>query len=125
MRLQEPGLSFYSQGTDMFENRPVEIVDITDADTNTVTVYFDARTKLPVRQQFRKRNQQFHDFDTEVSLYALYRNVGSGVMWPYNVRRERNGEKIYEMIADGVQINQDLKDNLFALPSDLKMVKKK
>ena len=49
-RLDEPGLSFYSQGTDMYENRPVEIVDITDAANLTVTVYFDQLTKLPTRQ---------------------------------------------------------------------------
>jgi hypothetical protein len=124
-RLTEPEMSFYSQGSDMFENRPVEIVDITDADTNTVTVYFDARSKLPVRQSFRKRNQQFHDFDTEVTVFGLYRSAGGGVVWPCNIRRERNGDKIFEMFSDQVQINKDLKDNLFSLPNDLKMIPKK
>jgi hypothetical protein len=123
-RLKEPGLAFYSQGSDMFENRPVEIVDITDADTNTVTVYFDRSSKLPVRQSFRRRNQQFHDFDTEVTVFGLYRNAGGGVMWPCNIRRERNGDKIYEMFADKVEINKDLKDDLFSLPANLKMLPK-
>ena len=117
-RLKEPEMAFYSQGSDMFENRPVEIVDITDAANDTVTVYFDQRSKLPVRQTFRKRNEQFHDFDTEVTIFALYRNVGGGVMWPCNIRRERNGEKIYEMFADQVEINKDLKDDLFSLPTN-------
>ena len=35
-RLKEPGLIFYSHGSDIWENRPVEIVDITDADNLTV-----------------------------------------------------------------------------------------
>jgi hypothetical protein len=118
-RLNEPGLAFYSQGADMFENRPIEIVDITDADTNTVTVYFDARAKWPVRQSFRRRNEQFHDFDTEVTIFGLYRDVGGGVMWPCNIRRERNGDRIYEMFADNVQINQNLSDDLFKLPQDV------
>ena len=39
-------------------------------------------------------------------------------MWPCNIRRDRNGEKIYEMYADQVDINKDLKDDLFALPGD-------
>jgi hypothetical protein len=123
-RLKEPELSFYSQGSDMFENRPVEIVDITDAATSTVTVYFDQRTKLPARQTFRRRNRQFHDFDTEVTIFSLYRNVGGGVMWPCNMRRERNGERIYEMFADQVEIDKDLKDNLFSLPGDVKVLPK-
>lgn len=123
-RMNELEMSFYSQGSDMFENRPVEIVDITDAATNTVTVYFDQRSKFPVRQTFRRRNEQFHDFDTEVTIFGLYRDVGGGVMWPCNIRRERNGERIYEMFADQVEINKDLKDNLFSLPGDLKVLPK-
>ena len=123
-RLKEPELSFYSRGSDMFENRPVEIVDITDAANNTVTVYFDARSKLPTRQSFRRRNPEYKDFDTEVTVFALYRNVGNGVMWPGNIRRERNGEKIYEMYSDKVEINKDLKDNLFTLPGDIKVLPK-
>ena len=123
-RLKEPELAFYSQGSDLFENRPVEIVDITDAANTTVTVYFDARTKLPTRQSFRRRNEQYHDFDTEVTIFSLYRNVGGGVMWPCNIRRDRNGDKIYEMYADQVEINKDLKDNLFALPGDVKVLPK-
>lgn len=123
-RLKEPEMSFYSRGSDMFENRPVEIVDITDAANNTVTVYFDKSTKLPARQMFRRRNEQFHDFDTEVTVFGLWRNVGGGVMWPCNIRRERNGDKTYEMFADQVEINKDLKDDLFTLPGDIKMLQK-
>ena len=79
---------------------------------------------MPARQSFRKRNEQFHDFDTEVTIFSLYRDVGGGVMWPCNIRRERNGERVYEMFADQVQINRDLKDNLFTLPADLKVLPK-
>ena len=34
-RLGEPGMDFYSRGGDLYENLPVEIVDITDADGAT------------------------------------------------------------------------------------------
>ena len=75
-RLNEPGMAFYSQGADFLENRPVEIVDITDSRNETVTVYFDQLNKLPVRQTFRRRNEEFKDFDTEVTIFALYKDVG-------------------------------------------------
>jgi hypothetical protein len=123
-RLGEPGLIFYSQGSDLYEHRPVEIVDITDADGLTVTVYFDQLSKLPVRQVFRRRNPEYKDFDTEVTLFAKYRDVGGGVMWPYDIRRDRNGDKIYEMYSDSVEINKNLKDNLFMLPGNAKMLPK-
>ena len=90
---------------------------------STVTVSFDKFTKLPMRQTYRRRNAQFKDFDTEVTVFAKYRDVG-GVKWPYDLRRERNGEKIYEMYSESVEINKDLKDNLFSLPANVKLLPK-
>ena len=93
MRLGEPGLTMDSQGADVRENQPVEIVDITDADNRTVTVYFNSSTKLPVYQVFKRRNPTDKEWDTEVTRFSKYRDVGGGVMWPFAVERERNGEK--------------------------------
>ena len=122
-RLNEPGMDFYSRGADLYENRPVEIVDITDADNQTVTVYFNQLSKLPERQVFKRRNEEYKDFDTEVSTFANYHNV-NGVKWPISIRRERNGDKIFEMYSDSVEINKDLKDDLFTLPSKAKVLPK-
>lgn len=122
-RLDEPGLTFYSQGSDIFENVPVEIVDITDADNRTVTVYFSRSTKLPLRQYFKRRNEELKVWDEEVTLFTKYRDVG-GVKWPLDIHRERNGEKVYEIFSDSVEINKDLKDDLFTLPADLKILPK-
>jgi hypothetical protein len=124
MRLDEPGLTCYFMGTDRFESNPINIVDITDSADRTVTVYFSQLTGLPLRQSFKRRNETYHDFDTEVSLFAKYRDVGGGVMWPYDIRRERNGQKIFEMYADSVEINTDLTDDFFSLPGKLKILPK-
>jgi hypothetical protein len=121
-RLDEPGMDFYSRGSDLYENLPVEIVDITDADGLTVSVYFSTSTKLPVRQVLKRRNPEYKDFDIEETLFAKYRDVGGGVMWPFSIRRSRNGEKLYEIYAESVQINKNLKDDLFTLPAKLKIL---
>ncbi len=121
-RLSEPGLSFYSQGADIFQNQPVEIVDITDAEGRTVTVYFNQSTKLPLRQSFRRRNPTYGDFDTEVTAFDKYRSTG-GILWPFDTHRERNGDKVYEMYSESVEINQNVGDDLFTLPSDVKLLK--
>ncbi|MBZ5576173.1 MAG: hypothetical protein LAP40_06400 [Acidobacteriia bacterium] len=123
-RLGEPGLILSSQGADIFQNLPVEIVDITDADNRTVTVYFSQSTKLPVRQSFRRRNPDTKDWDVEVTAFSKYRDVGGGVKWPFDVHRERNGEKIYEMFSDSVEINRNLTDDLFTLPGSVKVLPK-
>jgi hypothetical protein len=121
-RLKEPGMDFYSRGSDLYENRPVEIVDITDADGLTVTVYFSQLNKLPVRQVLKRRNPDYKDFDSEETIFAKYRDIGGGVMWPLSIRRQRNGEKLYEMYSDSVQINKNLKDDLFMLPAKLPLL---
>ena len=117
-------MAYYSQGADVYERQPVEIVDITDAADFTVTVYFNQITKLPIRQTYRRRNLQFGDFDTEVTYFGKYHDVGGGVQWPFDLWRERNGDKIYEMYAQSVQINQNLKEGLFTLPGNIKILKK-
>jgi uncharacterized protein (DUF2384 family) len=123
-RLNEPGMDFYSQGADRYENQPVDVVDITDANGLTVTVSFSQLTKLPVRQVFRRRNPEDNQFDTEETSFARYRDIGGGVKWPENIRRVRNGEKIYEIYSESVKINQGLKDDLFTLPEKLKVLPK-
>jgi hypothetical protein len=123
-RLGEPGIVFDSRGSDFFENRPVEIVDITDANNDTVTVDFDQLNKLPVRQLYYRRDPIDNSKLEEVSLFNKYRDVGGGVMWPFAIRSERNGEKILERYLETVEINQNLKDSLFILPPNLKILRK-
>jgi hypothetical protein len=121
-RMGEPGFSYYSKGSDIFENRPVNIVEITGGDDVTVTVYFDQFTKLPTRQIHKRRNNEYHDFDTLVAAYARYRELKGGIQWPLDIRRERNGDKIYEMFSESVEINKGLRDELFHLPGNLKIL---
>jgi hypothetical protein len=123
-RWGEPGLFFESRGSDFYENRPIEIVDVVDGNNNTVTVYFDQMTKLPTRQRFFRRDPIDNSRLEEVSTFAKYRDVGGGAMWPFSIRRERNGEKIFEMYSESVEINQDLRDDLFTLPADMKILPK-
>ncbi|HEX3876247.1 MAG TPA: hypothetical protein VHW24_04635 [Bryobacteraceae bacterium] len=123
-RLKEPEVSFYSLGSDIFDNRPVNIVQIACAENMPVTVYFDQSTKLPTRQTYKRRNEEYHDMDTEVTSFARYRDAGGGVQWPHDVRRERNGEKIYEMFSESVEINKGFGDELFRLPANARVLQK-
>jgi hypothetical protein len=123
VRLQEPGWILESKGADVIENRAVEIVDLTDADNLTTTVYFDRITKLPVRQAFFRRDPVTKDRTEEVTHFTKYRDAG-GVQWPFAIERDRNGEKIYEIFSTSVEVNdKKVADNLFLLPSTIKLLK--
>ncbi len=115
-RLNEPGMIFESRGSDVFENQPVEIVDIADSENRTLTVYFHQTTKLPVRQVYTRWNPLIKERDQEETRFSRYRDAGGGVQWPHEIMRQRNGEKVYEIFSETVAVNQDLTDNLFSLP---------
>ncbi len=123
VRFFEPGLIFESKGSDVVENSPVEIVDITDADNRTTTVYFHKSTKLPVQQKFFRRDAVTRDRIEEVARYSKYRDVGDGVQWPFAIERARNGEKIYQIFSESVEVSSKLPENLFSLPSTIKLLK--
>jgi hypothetical protein len=124
IRLHEPGMIFESRGADVLQNAPVEIVDITDADNRTTTVYFHQITKLPVRQVFYRRNAVTKDKDEEIAFYSKYRDIGGGVQWPFAIARERNTEKTFEIYSEAAKINDPkVQDSLFALPGGIKLLK--
>jgi hypothetical protein len=114
-RLEEPGMIFESHGSDVIENLPVELVDITDSENRVLHVHFHQSTKLPVRQIYKHKNAVTKEQDEEVTLFARYREV-DGVQWPHQIRRERNGEKTYEIFSESVRMNRDLTDTFFSLP---------
>jgi hypothetical protein len=122
-RQGEPWLTFASQGADVLDNQSVEIVEIADADNRVIKVYFSLVTKLPVRQVTIRRDPVTNLPIEEVTLFSKYRDVGGGVMWPYDIQRQRDGDKIFEIYSESVVINKDLKDNLFTLPANLKILK--
>jgi hypothetical protein len=124
-RLDEPGLTMESRGSDILSNVPVEIVDITDSQNNVVRVAFHHLTKLPVRQVYYRRDPESKEKIEEVTLFTKFRDVGGGVQWPFNMLRERNGEKIYEIFSESVSVNVDLEDSLFNLPASVKALKEK
>ncbi|HXA07118.1 MAG TPA: hypothetical protein VNY30_19860, partial [Bryobacteraceae bacterium] len=77
-----------------------------------------------LKQITYRRDLQTKDRVEEVTRFTKFRDVGGGVMWPFDIQRERDGEKIYQMFSDSVAINQDLTDNLFTLPANMKILKK-
>jgi hypothetical protein len=123
-RINEPGMTFEARGRDVVENQPVEIIDVFDADNRNVTVWINSTTWLPVKQRFQRWDPTIKDRREEVTRYTKYREAGNGVVWPHDIERERDGEKVFELYSERVVIGEDLKDDLFRLPPGLTILKK-
>ena len=122
-RLNEPGLTFDYVGSDVYLSTHVEIVDITDSQDQTIRVYFDHNTMLPIRETYTWLDPQTKEHNDEVTQFDKYRDAG-GVMWPFSVERERNGYKAYQIFASKVEVDQPLPPNIFELPPGAKRLKK-
>ena len=125
VRHNEAGMTFDYVGNNVYLSRHVEIIDITDAQNQTVRVYFDHNTLYPIRQSFswldpvtKYRNDEETDFDK-------YRDIGGGVMWPFTIERSRNGYKSFQMFAANVEANGTVPPKIFDLPAGAKVLQKK
>jgi hypothetical protein len=123
-RRDEPGMQFDYAGTDVYLTTHVEVVDITDSSNQTVRVYFDHNTMLPVHETFTWLDPDTKYRNDEVIEFDKYRDAGNGVMWPYAIEREKNGYKTFQMFAARVEVDQALPARIFELPSGAKILKK-
>lgn len=123
MRIGEPGMIFEHQGKEVVDNQPADIIDITDSDNRVVSVWVHETTRLPIQQRAFRR--QFGGVDEEVTHFSKYRDIGSGIQWPYAWLRTRNQEKVFELFSNTIEVNQALTDDLFSLSGSTKILKKK
>lgn len=123
IRLNEPGLQIDFVGSDVYIATHVEIVDITDSTDQTVRVYFDHNSGLPIHETYTWFDQKTREHNDEAIEFDKYRDVG-GVMWPFSVERESNGYKVSQFFADKVEINQPVPPGTFDLPAGMKTLPK-
>jgi hypothetical protein len=123
-RVDEPGIEFESLGADVVENQPVETVDIYDAENRSVRVWVNATTFLPIKQRSYRWDPTIKDRREEVTRYSKYREVGNGVMWPFETERERDTEKNFQLFSERVTVDDQLPSSMFELPNGIKILKK-
>ena len=114
-RMDEPGLLVRYAGRDMIARRPVDLVEVVDAENRAVTIAVERASKLPVRRQWSRRNPRTRVRETEVEVLGKYQKV-NGILTPYYRLRERNGQKTFEVFITGATYNVNPPDSLFQRP---------
>lgn len=124
MRRNEPGLTFESAGLQVIDNRQADTVNIYDNADRKIMVAFSTETHLPIMQSYQKLDPVYKERIEEITRFSKYHQAGNGVMWPLDIGRERDGEKIYQMFSDSVSVGNHFDDKLFTLPRDMKVLRK-
>jgi hypothetical protein len=112
MWVNDPGVIFLFEGNAIAAQHSALQVTLINAKNESVTLYFDVDTHLPVKKSFEWRDPVDRQKNLEEEIYENYRPI-SGVMVPYNVTRYFNGDMASQRFLNSVTINQGLDQAMF------------
>ena len=110
--VNDPGVVLLFEGPAIAAQHPAVQVTLINAQDESVTLYFDTETHLPVKKSFSWRDPVDKQKNLEEEVYENYRAV-SGIMAPYNVTRYFNGDMASQRFLNSVTINQGLDQSMF------------
>ncbi len=111
--LPQPGIALFYEGHTVAAQKDTEQVEIMTASNQSVIVYIDSSTHLPVKKTFSWRDPTDQQRNIEDEVYDNYRPV-QGVMTPFSVTRFYNGDMSNQRFLNSVSYNKGLNDSLFA-----------
>ncbi len=110
--VNDPKVVLLFEGPAVAAQHPAQQVTLVNARDESVTLYFDSDTHLPVKKSFSWRDPVDRQKNLEEEVYENYRQV-SGVMAPYNLTRYFNGDMSSQRFLNSVTINQGLDEAMF------------
>ena len=120
-RLDESEMYYYYTGVEVVANTPTHAIDIIDSDNEKVTVYLRMSDNLPVQQVYTRRDPKTRIPYEEKSIYSKYRVVGL-VTLPWNIQKQRDGDKIFEFFGRTAEVNSKLKPGTFEIGKRIKIL---
>jgi hypothetical protein len=111
--LPQKGVALFYEGHTVAAQKDTEQVTIMNASNQSVTLYIDTSTHLPVKKTFSWRDLTDKQRNVEDEIYDAYRPI-QGVMTPFSVTRFYNGDMSSQRFLNSVTYNKGLSDSLFA-----------
>lgn len=110
--VNDPGVALLFEGNAIAAEHPALQVTLVNAQNESVTLYFDADSHLPIKKAFEWRDLLDKQKNLEEEVYDNYRKV-SGIMAPHNITRFFNGDMSNQRYLTSVTINQGLDQAMF------------
>jgi outer membrane lipoprotein-sorting protein len=115
-RIHEPGMIFRYGGLDVVDYQEADWVELVDSENRTFRIAIARGTHLPIRKVVDTRDANTRMRSEEIEYYSNYHPI-NGVETPFQITRERNGIKIYQVFFDKFEINTGVADSLFTKES--------
>lgn len=110
--VNDPTVVLLFDGNAVAAEHPALQVTLINAQNESVTLYFDTDSHLPVKKSFEWRDPVDRQKNLEEEIYDNYKPV-SGIMAPYSVTRFFNGDMSNQRFLNSVTINQGLDPAMF------------
>jgi hypothetical protein len=115
-RIHEPNMIFRYAGADVVDLHEVDWVELIDSENRTIRIAFSRSTHLPVHKTVDTRNPNSQLKSQEVEIYSNYHPI-EGIQTPFQITRDRNELKDYQVFFDKCQYNTNVADSLFTKES--------
>jgi hypothetical protein len=110
--VNDPTVVLLFEGNAIAAQHPALRVTLVNAQNESVSLYFDTDSHLPIKKSFEWRDPIDKQKNLEEEVYENYRQI-SGIMAPYNVTRFFNGDMSNQRFLTLITINQGLDPTMF------------
>jgi hypothetical protein len=110
--IKEPGVALFYEGAAVAAEKPADQVSILNAKNDSVTLYLDSTTHLPIKKSYTWRDPSDNLPNKEEEIYDAYRPT-QGIMTPYSLTRFYNGEMSNQRFLNTVTYDGNLNDSMF------------
>ena len=109
--LADPKTALFYDGPAIAEQKHSDSVTLLTGDNDSVTLFLDEHTHLPIKKQFEHRASD-RIKDVEVEVFDNWR-LEQGINTPHSILRSHNGEIVNQRFITTVKYNQGLADRMF------------
>ena len=115
-RIHEPGMIFRYGGLDVVDYDESDWVELVDSENRTFRIAISRSSHLPIRKVVDTRDANTRMRSEEIEYYSNYHPI-NGIQSPFQITRERNGIKIYQVFFDKFDYNTGVSPELFTKES--------
>jgi hypothetical protein len=115
-RWKEPNVILRYLGPDIVDLKEADWIEFVDPDNRSVRIAFSKFTHLPIRKTVVTRDPTTHLKAETMEYYSNYHPV-QGVTTPFQITREKNGHRVYQVFFSDCKYNTNPADSLFSKES--------
>ena len=110
--INQPGAALFYEGTTVTASKPADQITIMDPQNDSVTLYLEQGTHLPIKTTYTWRDPSDKLRNVEEIVYDNYKTA-QGITTAHSITRFFNGDMSYQRFINTMNFNQELPDSFF------------